>query len=62
MKLIDYIRDTKGELKHVSWLSSQQTIMFTALVVVLVLAVSIYLSVFDGVFKYLMERFILDII
>jgi preprotein translocase SecE subunit len=61
MKLIDYIRDTRGELKHVSWLSSQATIAFTALVIVLVLAVSIYLAIFDGIFGYLIERFILNI-
>ncbi len=61
MKFIDYIRDTRGELKHVSWLSSRQTFGYTLLVVILVITVSLYLAFFDGVFGYLIERFILNI-
>jgi len=50
MKLLDYIRDTRGELKHVSWPSRQQAINATILVVVMSLIVSLFLGLFDTIF------------
>ena len=50
MKLFDYIRDTKAELRHVSWPTRKQAIAYTILVVVLSVAVSLYLGLFDGLF------------
>ncbi len=61
MKIVDYIRDTKGELKHVSWLPSRMVVGYTVLVVAVVIAVSLFLAVFDGGFGYLIERFVLGI-
>ncbi len=50
MKLIEYIRDTRAELKHVSWPTRKQAIAYTLLVVVLSFGVSIYLGLFDALF------------
>ena len=50
MKLIEYIRDTKAELKHVSWPTRKQAIAYTFLVVIISFAVSIYLGFFDALF------------
>ncbi len=53
--MINYIKETKAELKHVSWPTRQQTVMFTILVVVVSLSLAIFLGLFDGIFKRLLE-------
>ena len=35
------------EMKHVSWLTKKQTIMFSVLVIIISLAVAAYLGFFD---------------
>ena len=49
-KLFNYLRETKGEMKHVNWPTKTQTIAYTILVIVLSLALAIYLGVFDFLF------------
>ncbi len=49
-KFINYIKETKVELKKVSWLSRKDTINFTIVVIVVSLAVAGVLGVFDAVF------------
>ncbi len=49
-RLFNYFRDTRGELKHVSWPTQKQTIIYTILVIVLSLLTALYLGVFDAVF------------
>ena len=51
-KLIEYIRDTKGELKHVSWPTRKQAIAFTVIVIAISLIVSIYLGLLDALFSW----------
>ena len=58
--MFTYIKETKAELKHVSWPSQKQVILFTILVVVVSLAVSIFLGLFDGLFKSLLEKFVIN--
>lgn len=48
--LLNYLRDTRGELKHVSWPTQRQTIIYTTLVVVISIATSLYLGVLDHLF------------
>ncbi len=50
MGLIQYIKDTQGELNHVAWPTRVQTIIFTVLVILLSAFVSLYLGVFDYLF------------
>ena len=50
MSFIQYIKDTRGELRHVAWPTRVQTAIFTALVVALSVAVSLYLGLFDYLF------------
>lgn len=49
-KLFNYLRETKGEMKHVNWPTKTQTIAYTILVIVLSLALAIYLGIFDFLF------------
>jgi preprotein translocase subunit SecE len=48
--LINYIKDTKGEMKHVSWPSRHQTIAYTLLVVFISLVLAAFLGLFDFLF------------
>ena len=59
MKLIDYLKDTKGELKHVSWPTKNQAVWYTIIVVVISLFVAFFLGFFDYIFSLLIEKFII---
>lgn len=47
MSLINYIQETRSELKHVSWPSRRQAIAFTIIVIVISIITAIVLGVFD---------------
>jgi len=51
MKLSNYLLETKDEMKHVSWPTRNQTIIFTVLVIVISIAVAAYLGLFDYLFS-----------
>ncbi|MCB9806016.1 preprotein translocase subunit SecE [Candidatus Nomurabacteria bacterium] len=59
MGLINYIKDTKGELKHVSWPTRKQSLVYTGLVVLISVAISIYLGFFDWLFTYIVESLVI---
>lgn len=50
-KLSNYISDTMEEMKHVSWPTKKQTLMFTLVVIVISIAVAAYLGFFDYLFS-----------
>ena len=45
-----YLKDTRGELRHVAWPTRQQTIIYTVMVALLSVGVSLYLGLFDYLF------------
>jgi preprotein translocase subunit SecE len=45
-----YLKDTRGELRHVAWPTRLQTVVYTALVVILSVLVALYLGFFDFLF------------
>ena len=57
-EFIQYLKDTRGELKHVSWPTQKQTTIFTILVIVLSLIVAFYLGVLDYVLTGVLNRVI----
>lgn len=59
MSLETYIKDTKGELKHVTWPNREQTINFTIIVVCLSVFVGVMLGFFDFIFTSLFKMFII---
>ncbi len=59
MKLINYLKDTRSEMRHVSWPTRKQTIQFTMLVVVISIVTTILLGSADSLFAYLLEEFII---
>lgn len=50
MGIMQYLKDTRGELHHVAWPTRTQTSVFTALVIGLSVLVSLYLGLFDYLF------------
>lgn len=58
MNIVEYIKETKGELKHVSWSTRKQAIAFTAIVIALSLFVALFLGLFDFAFTKLLSMFI----
>ncbi len=59
MGLIQYIKETQVELKHVSWPTRRQAIVFTIVVILVSIGVSFFLGVFDYTFNYLLEKFLI---
>lgn len=58
MGFIQYVKDTRAELDHVSWPTQKQTIIFTTLVIVISILTALYLGAFDYVFTGLLDRVI----
>ncbi len=60
MKILNYLKEIKNELKHVSWPTRSQSIWFTAIVIIISLLVSFYLGFFDFIFSLGLNNFILN--
>ncbi len=58
-RFINYLKETRGELRHVSWPTQRQTLVFTALVIGVSVLTAFLLGFFDFVFTTLLETFIL---
>jgi preprotein translocase SecE subunit len=58
-RLINYIKDTRGELQYVSWPTRKQSVTFTVVVIVVSVSVSIFLGFFDYLFSLILQKFIL---
>ena len=50
MNLVNYLKETKEELKHVSWPTQKQITNFTILVIIISIAVAAFLGFFDTIF------------
>ena len=50
MSLLQYLKETRGELRHVAWPTRMQTILYTVIVILLSLFVAAYLGFFDYIF------------
>jgi|ETNmetMinimDraft_30_1059905.scaffolds.fasta_scaffold112437_1 preprotein translocase subunit SecE len=60
MNPINYLRETKTELKHVSWPTRSQAINFTILVIAASIFVAALLALFDYGFKIILEDLVLS--
>ncbi|MEW6610989.1 MAG: preprotein translocase subunit SecE [Patescibacteria group bacterium] len=57
--IIQYLKDSRAELRRVAWPSKETTKSHTFLVIGISLAVAIFLGALDYAFNWLLERFIL---
>ena len=55
---IQYLRDVRSELTHVSWPTTTQAIGYTGLVILIVVLVAIILGAADAVFTFGLEQII----
>jgi preprotein translocase subunit SecE len=54
-RFINYIKDTKAELKHVSWPTGRQAVTATVLVVLISLVVALFTGALDYVFTQVLN-------
>ena len=51
MSIITYFKETKNEMKHFTWPSMRQAVIYTVAVVVVSVAVALLLGFFDYIFS-----------
>jgi len=57
MAILDYLKETKAELKHVSWPTRSQAINFTVMVIAISILTALFLGLFDTIFSTLLKMF-----
>ncbi len=58
MGIFNYFRETKTEMKHVTWPTRKQVISFTVIVIVLSLVTAAFLGFFDYVFSNAIKQLV----
>lgn len=58
MKLVEYFKETKAEMAHVTWPTRRQATIFTVFVIAFSFGVAIYLGFFDYIFSLAAQHFI----
>lgn len=56
-RFVTYLNDTAREMHHVKWPTVRQTVVYSALVIVISIVTAIFIALFD----YLFEQFLLTI-
>jgi len=51
-----YLQDTRAELRHVAWPTQVQTIVYTVLVIAISIFIALYLGLFDYIFTGTLAR------
>jgi preprotein translocase subunit SecE len=57
-RVVNYLKETRAELKHVSWPTRRQALIYTALVIGISLLTAAALGLFDFVFTTLLENYV----
>ena len=57
-QLGNYLRDTAAEMKHVSWPTQTQAMIYTVLVIVISTIVALFVGAFDYIFTGLLNMFV----
>lgn len=58
MKIAEYFKETRAEFKHVNWPGRRQTLYYTLIVVALSVIIAYFLGVFDFIFSRGLEKII----
>jgi preprotein translocase subunit SecE len=56
--MIQYLKEVRAEMKHVSWPTRKQTIVYTVVVIGISLATAVYLGLLDYVFSGIIFRIV----
>jgi preprotein translocase subunit SecE len=60
MGFIDYLKETRTELNHVSWATRKQAVNLTLVVIGISVLVAILLGAFDAFFDFALRTFVLE--
>jgi preprotein translocase subunit SecE len=60
MKIVEYIKETRAEMKHVNWPTRKQAINFTLAVILISVVVSAILGLFDYLFTLAIEKLLIQ--
>ena len=58
-RLSTFLKESRIELKKVTWPTREETIRYTATVVIISAVVALYLGGLDFVFQYILNKFVL---
>lgn len=58
-RFVNYLKDTRAELEHVSWPTRRQSIVITAVVIAVSLATALFLGFFDYLFSLILQKFVI---
>ena len=58
LRMLQYFKDVRAEMRHVSWPTRRQTITYTIVVIAISLATAVYLGLFDYLFSALIFRIV----
>ena len=58
MGFIDYLRDVRAELRHVSWPSRKQAINYTIIVLIISIGTGLFLGFLDFAFSSVLKHFV----
>ncbi len=58
MKIKDYLNETRGEFKNITWSTRNQTIFYTAVVIVASAGIAYFLGLFDFLFTQGLSKLI----
>lgn len=56
--MLNYFREVRAEMKHVSWPTRRQTIVYTLVVIAVSLITAVYLGLLDYVFSLVIQKII----
>jgi preprotein translocase subunit SecE len=58
-KALNFLRESKAELKKVKWPTLRETLQYTLVVIIISLIVAAYLGGLDYVFSFFLRKFII---
>jgi len=58
MGVVEFLKETREEMKHVSWPTQKQVTTFTIFVIAISIITALFLGFFDQLFTYLLDTFI----
>lgn len=60
MSLIQYFKETRAEMSHVTWPARKTVVIHTVIIIVVALLVGLLLTAFDYVFKTGLENILFN--
>lgn len=59
MKPLQFLKETRGELRHVTWPSRRRAIVYAIVIIVFSLAVGYALGGFDALFRLILKTVVI---